>query len=45
MRLLGTDGEEELAHLKKGAVEEGALRWDEEWDRVVGKIIGVVDEK
>lgn len=45
VRLLGTDGEEELAHLKKGAVEEGALRWDEEWDRVVGTVIGVVDEK
>ena len=45
VRLLGVAGEEELASLKRGAVQEGALRWDEEWDRVVGKVIGVVDEK
>ncbi|KAF7558381.1 hypothetical protein G7046_g5759 [Stylonectria norvegica] len=42
-RLLGVTGEDELARLKQGAVQEGALRWDEEWDRVVGKIIDVVD--
>lgn len=40
MRLLGVAGDEELAHLKRGAVREGALRWDEEWDRVVGSILG-----
>lgn len=45
MRLLGFSGQEELAHLKKGAVSEGALRWDQEWDRVVGKVIGLVDEE
>ncbi|KAF4984849.1 hypothetical protein FZEAL_2 [Fusarium zealandicum] len=43
-RLLGFSGQQELAHLKQGAVNEGALRWDEEWDRVVGKVIGLVDE-
>ncbi|RMJ12334.1 hypothetical protein BHE90_002637 [Fusarium euwallaceae] len=44
-RLLGFSGQEELARLKKGAVSEGKLRWDEEWDRVVGKVIGLVDEE
>lgn len=43
-RLLGVDGAEELARLKKGAISEGSLRWDEEWDRVVGRLIGVVKE-
>ncbi|KAH7165567.1 family 33 glycosyltransferase [Dactylonectria macrodidyma] len=43
-RLLGARGQEELARLKDGAVQEGSLRWDEEWDRVVGKVIGVVDQ-
>ncbi|KAF5020510.1 hypothetical protein F66182_7473 [Fusarium sp. NRRL 66182] len=44
-RLLGFSGQEELARLKKGAVSEGALRWDQEWDRVVGKVIGLVGEE
>lgn len=44
-RLLGVTGEDELAQLKRGAVQEGALRWDEEWDRVVGKVIGVVNDQ
>lgn len=43
-RLLGFAGEKELAQLKSGAVQEGALRWDEEWDRVVGRVIGVVNK-
>ena len=43
-RLLGIDGAEELARLKKGAISEGSLRWDEEWDRVVGRLIGLVKE-
>ncbi|KAH6895365.1 family 33 glycosyltransferase [Thelonectria olida] len=43
-RLLSVSGERELASLKKGAIQEGALRWDEEWDRVVGKVIGFVDQ-
>ncbi|KAF4963674.1 hypothetical protein FSARC_8318 [Fusarium sarcochroum] len=44
-RLLGLPGQEELARLKKGAVSEGALRWDQEWDRVVGRVIGLVGEE
>lgn len=38
MQLLGGD-EEELTRLKEGAVEEGKLRWDEEWDRVAGTLL------
>ncbi|KAF4989281.1 hypothetical protein FGRMN_9205 [Fusarium graminum] len=44
MRLLGFSGQAELARLKEGAVSEGALRWDQEWDRVVGRVIGLVGE-
>lgn len=40
-RLLGDEGAKELARLKKGAIQEGSLRWDEEWDRVVAKVIEV----
>ncbi|KAK7426954.1 mannosyltransferase [Neonectria magnoliae] len=43
-RLLGMTGKQELALLKQGAIQEGSLRWDEEWDRVVGKVIGVVEQ-
>ena len=38
-RLLGLHGAEELAKLKRGAINEGALRWDESWQNVVGRII------
>lgn len=37
MQLFGGD-EELLEKLKEGAVEEGKLRWDEEWDRVAGTL-------
>ena len=37
MQLFGGD-EELLRKLKQGAVEEGKLRWDEEWDRVAGTL-------
>lgn len=40
-RLLSLEGSGELARLKRGAVEEGSRRWDEEWDSVVGPVIGV----
>ncbi|KAM0248533.1 hypothetical protein ACHAQJ_009438 [Trichoderma viride] len=40
-RLLSFEGAEELARLKKGAIEEGSRRWDEEWDSIVGPVIGV----
>ncbi|KAI1108481.1 glycosyltransferase family 33 protein [Nemania sp. NC0429] len=41
-RLFGTgaDGEAELARLRRGAERESELRWDEEWDRVLGRIFG-----
>ena len=38
-RLFSEAGHAELAHLKKGAIKEGSLRWDEEWDRVMGPVI------
>lgn len=38
-RLLSDDGAKELAKLKRGAIQEGSLRWDEEWDRVVPQLI------
>ncbi|KOS17452.1 Chitobiosyldiphosphodolichol beta-mannosyltransferase [Escovopsis weberi] len=41
IRLLGRDGTDELARLKRGAVQEGSLGWDQEWDRVVAKLIDV----
>lgn len=40
-RLLDPEGEQELAELRRGAVAEGRLRWDEEWDRVVAKELGL----
>jgi beta-1,4-mannosyltransferase len=40
-RLLSPAGATELAGLKQGAIREGALRWDEEWDSIVAKIIGI----
>jgi beta-1,4-mannosyltransferase len=40
-RLLSLEGAEELATLKKGAIKEGAKRWDEEWDSVVPDVIGI----
>ena len=37
MQLFGGD-EALLTRLKEGAIEEGKLRWDEEWDRVAGPL-------
>ncbi len=37
MQLFGGD-EELLGRLKEGAVKEGKLGWDEEWDRVAGTL-------
>ena len=42
-RLLGQKGQKELGVLKKGAMKEGSRRWDDEWDPVVGKTIGLVE--
>jgi len=33
----------QLAQLRKGAVEEGRRRWDEEWDGVAGRLLGLCD--
>lgn len=38
-RLFSADGQAELAALKRGAVSEGSLRWDDEWDRVVAPLL------
>lgn len=35
--------EKELARLKKGAIEEGGRRWEEEWDGVAGRLLGLCD--
>ncbi|KAM3508080.1 hypothetical protein MY11210_006863 [Beauveria gryllotalpidicola] len=43
-RLLASDGAEELAILKKGAIKEGSLRWNQEWDRVVAPLVGLEKE-
>ena len=42
-RLFSEEGQDELAKLKRGAIKEGSLRWDEEWDRVMASIIGLSD--
>ncbi|KAI0520736.1 family 33 glycosyltransferase [Xylaria bambusicola] len=41
-RLLGGGAEngKELATLRRGARKESELRWDEEWDRVLGRVFG-----
>ncbi|PNY24180.1 Chitobiosyldiphosphodolichol beta-mannosyltransferase [Tolypocladium capitatum] len=44
-RLFAVEGQQELARLKRGAVSEGALRWDEEWDRVMAGLIEVADDE
>ncbi|TVY42130.1 Chitobiosyldiphosphodolichol beta-mannosyltransferase [Lachnellula occidentalis] len=44
LRELFSDSEgNELANLRKGAVEEGTRRWDEEWDAVAGRLLGICD--
>ncbi|KAG5940895.1 hypothetical protein E4U53_007531 [Claviceps sorghi] len=44
-RLFSQQGQEELAMLKKGAVREGSLRWDQEWDRVMTGLLGFSDTR
>ncbi|TVY13913.1 Chitobiosyldiphosphodolichol beta-mannosyltransferase [Lachnellula arida] len=44
LRELFSDREgKELASLRRGAVEEGRRRWDEEWDAVAGRLLGLCD--
>ena len=40
--LFGGDGEE-LKFLREGAVREGGRRWDDEWDQVAGRLLGVCE--
>lgn len=44
-QLLGLFGEEKalLGRLKEGAMRESGVRWDGEWDRVGGRLFGLVD--
>ncbi|KAI2622318.1 glycosyltransferase family 33 protein [Hypoxylon sp. NC1633] len=42
-RLFSEKGLTELRILRKGAKKESDLRWDEEWDRVLGRVLGVID--
>ncbi|KAI9708520.1 MAG: mannosyltransferase [Bogoriella megaspora] len=42
--LFGGD-EENLGELKKGALKEGNLRWDDEWNPVAGALFGLVEKK
>lgn len=43
-RLFGdADGVRQLGVLREGAVLEGKRRWDEEWDAVAGRLLGVCD--
>lgn len=44
VRLLGVDGQAELAALRRGATQEGSRRWDEEWDASVARILGFVSD-
>jgi beta-1,4-mannosyltransferase len=41
--LFGDKDGSQLARLKKGAVQEGMRRWDEEWDGVAGRLLGLCD--
>ena len=40
MELFGSKGDE-LQTLKEGAIYEGSRRWDDEWDPVAGKLLGL----
>ncbi|KAI9804198.1 MAG: hypothetical protein M1825_001600 [Sarcosagium campestre] len=40
--LFGTD-RETLSLLKKGAIREGGRRWDDEWNPIAGRILGLCE--
>lgn len=42
-RLFSDHGADELRHIRGGAQKEGSLRWDEEWDRTLGRVLGVIE--
>ncbi len=41
--LLGDVERKQLMTLRKGALKEGMRRWDEEWDGVAGRLLGLCD--
>ncbi|RDW91872.1 hypothetical protein BP5796_01266 [Coleophoma crateriformis] len=43
MELFADRSGKELQRLREGAVEEGKRRWDEEWDSVAGRLLGICD--
>lgn len=43
-QLFGERDGKTLAVLRGGAVEEGSRRWDEEWDGVAGKLLGLCED-
>lgn len=42
-RLFGERGVQLLETLREGAVKEGSRRWDEEWDGVAGRLLGLCE--
>ncbi|EHK97316.1 putative Chitobiosyldiphosphodolichol beta-mannosyltransferase [Glarea lozoyensis 74030] len=42
-RLFGDTNGKELATLRKGAVKEGSRRWDDEWNGVAGRLLGLCE--
>ena len=42
--LFGEKDGKTLAHLRNGAIQEGSRRWDEEWDGVAGRLLGLCDQ-
>ncbi|KKA30630.1 hypothetical protein TD95_000838 [Thielaviopsis punctulata] len=42
MRLMAPSGKQELAKLKRGAVEDGRKGWDEQWDEALGKALAII---
>lgn len=41
--LFSEESGEQLAKLRQGAVKEGSRRWDEEWDSVAGRLLGLCE--
>ncbi|KAH8597267.1 glycosyl transferases group 1-domain-containing protein [Bisporella sp. PMI_857] len=43
--LFGDSEGHDLARLREGAIEEGSRRWDDEWDEVAGRLLGLIEEE
>lgn len=41
--LFSEEDGKQLARLRQGAVKEGSRRWDEEWDSVAGRLLGLCE--